>query len=605
MAEVLPKRQDVPIEKRWNVESVFSSEADWQEAFAKVEAAIPGIAQYKGRLGESGAVLLEAMETLIDTSILYWHVHLYASMLRSGDAADQAAAALVGRVTGLASRFGAASAYFDPEILSIPDERLEQFYRSEPKLALYKHQFDKLRLIKPHVRSAEVEAVLAETGTIRSGPSQLFRSLVDADMQFAEASSPDGSTHKVEQGTISALVEQPNRELRKAAWEAYADGYLGMKNTLAASLIQSFQGYVFNARVRNYDNVLASRMAPNGIPREVFDNLISTFKENLPIWHRYWRLMQKALKVPSLHVYDSPITHGPAALTAVRRKIEWAEGIDMICDGMAPLGSDYVTSMRRGLTEERWVDAWPNLGKGSGAFSSGAPGTHPFIMMNYTNDINSVSTLAHELGHSMHSYLTWQNQPTVYSDYSLFVAETASNFDQALVRAHLLATTDDPAFRLQILEEAFSNFFRYMLVMPTLARFELDSYTKLEQGEALTADSMSATIVSLFREAFGESVVIDEPRVGITWAKFGHLYSSYYVYQYATGISAANALVQQVLTEGQLAAERYLNFLKAGGSVYPLDALKTAGIDMTTTAPITAAFQVLNGFVDDLEALVG
>ena len=506
---------------------------------------------------------------------------------------------------GQGARLGAAAAYFDPEILGIPDEKLNTLYASEPKLEVYRHNFDTLRLIKPHVRSAEVEAVLAETGTLRSGPSQLFRSLVDADIKFGEVAGTDGAPRKVEQGTISALVEQPDRELRKAAWESYADGYLGMKNTLAASLTQSFQGYVFNARVRKYETVLASRMAPNGIPREVFDNLLSTFKDNLPIWHRYWKLMQKALKAPSLHVYDTPITHGPAALTAVRRKIEWNEGVAMICDGMAPLGPEYVSAMRRGLTEERWVDAWPNQGKGSGAFSSGAPGTHPFIMMNYTDDINSVSTLAHELGHSMHSYLTWENQPRVYSGYSLFAAETASNFNQALVRAHLLATTDDPAFRLQVLEEAFSNFFRYMLVMPTLARFELDSYTKLERGEALTADSMSAAIVSLFREAFGEAVVIDEPRVGITWAKFGHLYSGYYVYQYATGISAANALAQQVLAEGKPAAERYLNFLKAGGSVYPLDALKNAGIDMTSAAPITAAFQVLSGFVDDLEALVG
>jgi oligoendopeptidase F len=287
------------------------------------------------------------------------------------------------------------------------------------------------------------------------------------------------------------------------------------------------------------------------------------------------------------------------------RAVPFAEATEMICRGMEPLGSDYVAAMRRGLTEERWVDSLPNQGKGSGAFSSGMKGTRPFIMMNYRDDLFSVSTLAHELGHSMHSYLTWQGQPPVYSNYSLFVAEVASNFNQALVRGRLLDEATDRDGTLTIIEEAISNFHRYLFVMPTLARFELDCHEKIERGEALTADGMSRTLAGFFREGYGGLVESDEARLGITWAQFGHLYSPFYVYQYATGIAAANALAEDVRTEGQPAAERYLNFLKAGGSLDPLDALKLAGIDMTSPAPIQRAFGVLSRMVDRLEEVVG
>jgi len=299
-----------------------------------------------------------------------------------------------------------------------------------------------------------------------------------------------------------------------------------------------------------------------------------------------------------------PVYAVPAPLPRTEKAIPFAEATDMICRGMAPLGTEYTEAMRRGLTEQRWVDAQPSKGKGSGAFSSGAYGTYPFIMLNYRDDIFSVSTLAHELGHSMHSLLTWQNQPPVYEGYSLFVAEVASNFNQALVRGYLLEENTDRDFTIGVIEEAISNFYRYLFVMPTLARFELDCHQQIERGEALTADAMSATLAGLFREGYGDKVEIDEARLGITWAQFSHLYSPFYVYQYATGISAANALAEDVRTGGQPAADRYLSFLKTGGSLYPLDALKLAGIDMASPEPIQRAFGVLAGMVDKLEELV-
>jgi oligoendopeptidase F len=328
--------------------------------------------------------------------------------------------------------------------------------------------------------------------------------------------------------------------------------------------------------------------------------LIGVFRRNLPTWQRYWAIKRKALGVDRLHYYDiwAPIaTRRPA--------VPYEQAVEWICDGLAPLGDDYVRAVRRGCLDDRWVDVYPNQGKVAGAFSSGAPGTHPFIMLSYHDDLFSLSTLAHELGHSLHTYLTFRHQPAVYCNYSLFVAEVASNFHQALVRAHLFKTNPDPQFQLTLLEEAFANFHRYFFIMPTLARFELDIHQRLERGEGVTADVMMKLMDDLFAEGFGGQLEIDHDRHGIIWATFGHLYADYYVYQYATGISAANALAQRILTGTPQAAEDYLRFLKAGNSVYALEALKIAGVDLTRPEPVEAGFTVLADMVDRLEQLVG
>ncbi len=331
----------------------------------------------------------------------------------------------------------------------------------------------------------------------------------------------------------------------------------------------------------------------------MFYNLIDVFKKNLPTWHRYWRVRRKALGVAELHPYDIW-----APLSGSRPKVTYERGVELICEGLAPLGPEYVEIVRRGCTVDRWVDVYPNQGKQGGAFSSGAHGTHPFIMMSYTDEVFSMSTLAHELGHSMHSYLTWQNQPVLYSDYGMFVAETASNFHQAMVRAHLLETVDDPAFQLAVIEEAMSNFHRYFFIMPTLARFELEVHQREERGEGMSADDMIELMADLYSEGYGGEIHVDRPRVGITWATFSHLYIDYYVFQYATGISAANALAGRIRSGTPGVVDSYLSFLRSGNALYPVDALKLAGVDMTTPQPVEAAFEVLAGFVDRLEKLV-
>ena len=605
MLEALPKRQDVPEDKKWNVESVFPDRAAWEAEYARLDALLPSFAQFQGRLSESAAVLAAALARQDEIDLAVHKVYLYAGMQRAADNGDQAASALASRAGGLYARFAAAVSFYEPEILALDPATLTAWVGENADLAVYAHYLDTLARRRAHVRSEEVEVLLAEVSEPLGAMGTAAGVLTNADLKFASFTDSAGVTHEVAQGTIADLVCDPDPAVRRLAWESYADGFLSVKNTLAACLSGQVKQTVFAARTRRYTDSLESALSPHAIPREVFTTLLTTFQANLPIWHRYWSLLRRGLGVETLSCADIPAYAVPAPMPKGVRTVSFAEATEMIGAGMEPLGPEYGEAMRRGLTDERWVDSAPSQGKGSGAFSTGAKGERPFIMMNFRDDLFSVSTLAHELGHSMHSYLTWQSQPSVYCGYSLFVAEVASNFNQALVRGKLLDESTDRDWTLSILEEAMSNFYRYLFVMPTLARFELDCHERIERGEALTADGMSQTLAGFFCEGYGDGVEIDEARLGITWAQFSHLYAPFYVYQYATGIAAANALAEDVRTEGAPAAERYLSFLKAGASLYPLDALKLAGIDMASPEPIDRAFGVLSRLVDRLEEIIG
>jgi oligoendopeptidase F len=418
-------------------------------------------------------------------------------------------------------------------------------------------------------------------------------------MTFKPAVDSQGEALEVGQASIGGLVTDADRQVRRSAWENYADGYLAFKNTLASTLGAQVKRDVFNMRTRNYASSLEASLAPNFIPVEVFHNLIGIFKKNLPTWHRYWNLRRRALGYDTFHVYDIK-----APLSQHKPVVPFQQAVEWIVEGMSPLGQEYTSILRKGCLEQRWVDRARNKGKREGAFSSGSQGTHPFIMMSYADDVFSLSTLAHELGHSMHSYYSRVNQRMLYSRYGLFVAEVASNFNQAMVRDHLFETQKDPAFQIALIEEAMSNYHRYFFIMPTLARFELELHERTERGAPVNADILIGLTADLFKEGYGDEVVFDKERIGITWAQFQHMYMNFYVYQYATGISGAHALVQGVLQGGETAAARYLDFLKSGGSRYPLQALEMAGVDLASPQPVEAAFAVLAGLVDRLEKLL-
>jgi len=595
----LPTRAEVPLERTWNLDSIFPTPADWDAAGQTLTGLLPALSAYQGRLGQSPQVLLEFIQHYQDVAILVGKIGTYASNATAVDTLNQEASARAGQARSLMARFQAAVAFFEPELVAIGFDKLRQWMEETPDLAFFTHYVQRLEDRQAHIRSGEVEETLALTSDAFSGAFATFNALNNADLTFCPAAASDGAQLEIGQASIGSLITHTDREVRRTAWQNYADGYLQFKNTFASTLTTAIKQDVFNARMRGYESSLHASLGANHIPVEVFHNLIEVFKKNLPTWHRYWRLRRKALDYQTFHVYDIK-----APLTDSKPLVPFHQAVDWICEGMAPLGSEYVSILRRGCLEERWVDYARHKGKREGAFSSGSKGTNPFIMMSYADDLFSASTLSHELGHSLHSYYSRQEQPFVYSRYSLFVAEVASNFNQAMLRHHLFQAQPDPRFQVALIEEAMSNYHRYFFIMPTLARFELEAHARVERGAPVSADIFTDILADFFKEGYGDEVDFDRPRIGITWAQFLHMYMNFYVYQYATGIAGAHALADGVLAGKPHAAENYLAFLKAGGSLYPLDALKLAGVDLTTTAPVESAFAVLSGLVDRLEKLL-
>ena len=593
-------RSEIPVEETWNLESIFPNIEAWEAGLKEAQALIPEIAKFQGKLSEGPGTLLKAFEAVETLQRKAMKVMVYAMLGSSADTTDQASLARGGQGQGTMVKAGAAAAFLEPELLAIGFDTLRKWMDEEPKLAVYAHYFDTLEREQKHVRSQEVEEVLAMAGEPLGTPRSSYNAITNADLKFKKAKSSDGSKLDVGQSSIGGLITHEDRKVRKTAWKSYADGYLSYRNTIAAIQQGGFQNDVFRMRARNYASSLEASLEPNNIPTEVFHNLIDVFKNNLPTWHKYWRIRRKALGYKKFRVYDIK-----APLMEHKPVVSFDQAVEWICEGMAPLGEEYVQVLRDGSTVNRWVDRAINKGKRQGAFSWGTYDTQPFIMMSYANDLFSLSTLAHELGHSMHSYHTRATQPFVYGNYSLFVAEVASNFNQALVRDYLFKTQTDPAFQLGLIEEAMANFHRYFFIMPTLARWELEMHERVEEGAPVNAKIFTDRCAELFKEGYGDEVEYDHERIGITWAQFGHMYMNFYVYQYATGISGAQALVDGVLAGKDGAVDKYLGFLKAGGSVYPLDALKTAGVDMTHPEPVEKAFVVLADIVDRLEDLVG
>jgi oligoendopeptidase F len=596
----VPPRSDIPREYTWNAESVFESAAAWEAAFNNITERLPGLEKYKGHLAEGSGVLADAVEAIDNLFRDAFIVFIYAGMSSRVDLTNQEAAAMFGRAQGLAGQVFAGAAFLNPELLAIGEDTLRKWMGSEPRLAIYDHYISDLFRKQAHVRSAEVEEVLGMLSDPFFSTSVTADMLADADLKFPPAIASDGTEVEVTQGTMDKILNSPDREARRTAWESYADTYLAFKNTLTNNLVTSIKQNVFLSRARRYESSLEAALFENNVPLEVFHTLIGIFQKNLPTWHRYWRIRRKALGVDTLHPYDIW-----APLTDAQPTIPYEQAVEWICEGLAPLGEDYVGAIRKGCLQERWVDVYPNIGKAAGAFSWGTMGTSPFILMSYADNVSSLSTLAHELGHSMHSYLTWQSQPYVYSNYSLFVAEVASNFHQAMVRACLLENNPDAKFQINVIEEAMDNFHRYFFIMPTLARFELEMHERIEQGKGVSADDTLALMADLFEEGYGGEMHVDRERVGITWAQFPHLYVDYYVYQYAIGISGANAIANRILSGVEGAAEAHRQFLSAGASKYPADAVKLAGVDLTRPGPIEEAFAVLTGLVDRLEKLTG
>jgi len=598
MAEVLT-RQDVALEEKWNLESIYETNEAWEEEFESVKALIPAMLEYKGHLGQSDTTLHQGLQLRDEISRRLHKLYTYAHMRYDEDTANSFYQAMNDRARTLASQIGAALAFMTPELLEIPVETIENYLDQNADLAVYRHAFDELNREREHVLTEQEEAILAKAGEVLGQSSTTFGMLNNADLKFPKIRDENGEEVELTHGRYITFLESSDREVRRQAFEAMYGTYGQYTNTLASTLAGSIKKDNFYADVRKFDSARASALHNNAIPESVYDGLVEAVHDNLHLLHRYVELRKRVLGLQELHMYDmyTPL------VAEVDMKVSYEEAKQLMVDGLAPLGREYREILENGL-KERWVDVRETRGKRSGAYSSGAYDTQPFILMNWQDNVNNLFTLAHEFGHSVHSYYTRKHQPYPYGDYSIFVAEVASTTNEAILNDYLLNRVTDKKEKLYLLNNQLETFRGTLFRQTMFAEFEHIIHEKARLGTALTPEMLTDEYYALNQKYFGDALVIDK-EIGLEWARIPHFYYNYYVYQYATGISAAAALTTQILEEGEPAVERYINnFLKAGSSDYPIEVLKAAGVDMTTKQPVEAALKQFERVLDEFEALL-
>ena len=594
----VPKRHEIPVEYTWNLESFYTNDQSWEEDFKRLEGMLPDLAQLAGTIGQDAESMLDAFQQRDEANKLIEQLYVYAYLRQSENTANSSYQALFERVSSLYVRLGSTTAFFEPEILDVPDERLNEFLGSIAELRVYEQALSELRRQRAHFRSVEVEALLAESGEIARAPESAFEMLNNADLKFPVIKDEEGNDVELSQGRYILLMESKNRDVRKAAFNAMYETYGKVRNTTGSLLASHIRTHVFYAKARNYSSAIEAALDPDAIPLTVYTNLIDTINANLHHMHRYMRLRKRLLKLDELHMYDIYVP----LIGDVEAKYTYEQAREMMVAGMAPLGKDYTSAMRHGLYDGRWVDVYENEGKRSGAFSYGAFTSQPYILMNYQDNVESMFTLAHELGHSMHSFYTRRTQPYTYGHYTLFVAEVASTLNEALVVEHMLQNTDDRNLQLYLINHRIEDFRRTMFRQVMFAEFEYEIHKRIEAGEAMTPESFSELYYKMNKRFHGPDVVSDD-HIALEWSRIPHFYSNFYVYKYATGIAASAALSKQILTEGQPAVDRYLNFLKGGSSKTSIELLREAGVDMESPKPIQQACDVFGELVARMEEL--
>lgn len=597
MEKKIPVRSEADPKYTWALEDVYANNDVWKADLEKARALPAQLAAYKGHLGDSAQKLLEFLQLGDGISVLFDSLYGYAQRRSDEDTANSLYQGMTSQAMSAMVAVDAASSFETPELLAIPDDKLEQFYQKEPALETYRLALTRIRSKRAHILSDAEEKLLAAAGEMSQAPDSVYSVFADADLKFPSATDKDGNSHPVTHGTYIPLMHSADRVLRKSAFASLYSVYGQFRNTAAALLSAQVKQLKFYADARKYDSTLQASLDGNYVPTEVYTNLISAVHENMAPMYRYVDLRRKLLGVDELHMYDlyTPIVGD------VDVNIPYEEAKQTVYDALACMGDDYRAILKKGF-DNRWIDVYENVGKCSGAYSAGLR-KHPYVLLNYSGTLDSMFTLAHEMGHAIHSYLSNKHQPVAYSNYSIFVAEVASTCNEALLMQHLLKTTKDKKRRAYLINYFLEQFRTTLYRQTMFAEFELEINRRNERGESLTAESLNALYHELNHQYFGDDIVIDK-EIDLEWARIPHFYYDYYVYQYATGYSAAIALSRRILKEGAPAVKDYIHFLSGGCSTDPISLLRGAGVDMASTAPIHDALQLFDELITEMEQLM-
>jgi oligoendopeptidase F len=594
----LPKREDIEAAYKWKLEDIYANDSAWEEDFKNVRLLSAKLADYKGKLSDSPEKLLDCLKKCDAMFSLNDKLFVYARMRRDEDNANSKYQALSDRGMGLSTEVYAAASFIVPEITSMKEEVLNSFIEGNNELKTYKQYFLDIMRQKPHILSDREEELLALSSEIAHASSDVFTMFNNADIRFPYIKDEKGEEVELTKGRYSKFLESRDRRVREDAFHALYKSYFSMRNTLASTLNNNIKKDRFYAVVRKYESSRSSSLDSDNIPDNVYDSLIETIEKNLPLLQRYLNLRKKALKLDELHMYDLyvPIVEEPEKI------IKFEDALEIVTEGLRPMGESYIKDLQHAFGSG-WIDVYENEGKTSGAYSWGTHLTHPYVLLNYQGTINDVFTIAHEMGHAMHSYYTNRTQPYIYSEYKIFVAEVASTVNESLLMRYMLENTRDKNEKAYLLNHYLEEFRGTIVRQTMFAEFEKAVHGCADKGEALTADEFCKIYRQLNEKYFGQAVTVDK-EIDMEWSRIPHFYNSFYVYKYATGMSAAASLSKQILTEGRPAVERYKGFLSSGGSDYPLELLKKAGVDLSTPKPIEDAMDVFKSVLDELEELI-
>ncbi|EOU2071811.1 oligoendopeptidase F [Clostridium perfringens] len=599
MSEVkkLRIRDEIPESDKWRIDKIYETPAKWNEELNKLKEEAPKLKDFEGKLGnkEDLKAFLLLNEKL---SRKLGKLYVYAHMRSHEDTSNPEMQSLVNKIDPYSAEFSSYTAYFVPEILSLKEGTIENFINEDKDLKQYKIYFEMILNEKPHILSKEVESVLASVSDCLGAPESIYSMLTNSDMTFGEIVDESGRKVELTEGNYISFIKSKDRKVREAAFKLLFGTYKKYENTLATSLTSSIKNFVFESKTRKYNSSLEASLKPNNIPVEVYYNALKTVDENMDALHRYVRIKKRLLNLEEIHMYDLYVP----VIECKKEHLEYKDAISLVEEGLKPLGKEYLDIFNEGINEG-WIDVYENKGKRSGAYSWGSYDTMPYVLLNYNYELNDASTLAHEMGHSIHSYYTRKTQPYIYGDYSLFCAEVASTTNEILLIHYLIEKETDKNKKLylinQELEQIRTTVFRQLM----FAEFELKTHEAIENGESLTSEVLCKMWKDINIKYFGEDMNVDE-EISIEWARIPHFYSDFYVYQYATGYAAASSFANSILSKGEEAVEKYKGFLKAGGSMYPIDTLKMAGVDMTTSKPLKDTLDRFNELLDMLEEII-